>query len=57
MQFQEALDDFLLYLEVEQNYSVNTLTGYESDLRNVLDFLVDHKRSMDLNDLNPSIVR
>ncbi|MFD1040021.1 site-specific integrase [Virgibacillus byunsanensis] len=56
MQFQQALDDYLLYLEVEQNHSVNTLTGYESDLRHFLNFLVDHKRSTDLSDLNPSIV-
>ncbi|WP_163103069.1 site-specific integrase [Peribacillus alkalitolerans] len=57
MEIQQALDDFLLYLEVEQNYSKNTLRSYESDLSIFLTFLQDHKRSTDLDDLNPSIVR
>jgi site-specific recombinase XerD len=57
MEFQQALDDFLLYLEVERNYSKNTLDSYESDLLIFLTFLHEHKRSSDLDDLNPSIVR
>ncbi|MDZ5472673.1 tyrosine-type recombinase/integrase [Bacillus sp. 31A1R] len=57
IEIQQALDDFLLYLEVEQNYSQNTLDSYESDLSIFLAFLQHHKRSTDLDDLNPSIVR
>lgn len=57
MEFQQALDDFLLYLEVEQNYSHNTLSSYESDLTIFLGFLQDHKRSTILEDLTPSLVR
>ncbi|TXC85963.1 tyrosine-type recombinase/integrase [Metabacillus litoralis] len=57
MEFQQALDDFLLYLEVEQNYSHNTISSYESDLIIFLGFLQDHKRSTVLEDLTPSLVR
>ncbi|MDF0727974.1 site-specific integrase [Cytobacillus sp. S13-E01] len=57
MEFQQAFDEFLLYLEVERNYSKNTLDSYESDLSIFLTFLQDHKRSTDLDDLNPSLVR
>jgi len=57
MEFQQALDDFLLYLEVERNYSHNTLGSYESDLKIFLTFLQNHKRSTDLDDLSPSLVR
>ncbi|WP_160846681.1 tyrosine-type recombinase/integrase [Pontibacillus yanchengensis] len=51
------LDEFLLYLEVEQNYSNNTLIGYESDLKSFLHFLEQHKRSTNVDDVNPTIVR
>ncbi|WP_226665347.1 site-specific integrase [Metabacillus litoralis] len=59
MEFQQALDDFLLYLEVERNYSSNTLGSYESDLNNFLTFLLNHKHRWltDLDDLSPSLVR
>jgi site-specific recombinase XerD len=57
MEFQHALDEFLLYLQVEQNYSKNTLSSYESDLNLFLNFLKDHKRSTALENLNPSLVR
>jgi site-specific recombinase XerD len=57
MEFQHALDEFLLYLDVEKNYSKNTLTSYESDLTLFMNFLQDHKRSTDLSNLNPSLVR
>ncbi|MCQ6282168.1 site-specific integrase [Bacillus sp. EB600] len=32
MNFTEAADDFLMYLEVEKNYSHNTLRSYAFDL-------------------------
>lgn len=57
MQFQEAQDDFLLYLEVEQNYSKNTLVSYEFDLTLYKDFLEKHGRSTELDDLNPTFTR
>jgi integrase/recombinase XerD len=56
MEFQQALEDFLRYLEVEQNYSQNTLGSYESNLKIFLVFLLNHKRSTDLDDLTPSLV-
>ncbi len=57
MELQQAFDEFLLYLEVEQNYSEHTLTGYESDLHALLRFLTVHKRSTMLQELNPTIIR
>ncbi|WP_096154510.1 MULTISPECIES: site-specific integrase [Bacillus] len=57
MEFQPALDDFLLYLEVEQNYSKNTVESYESDLTKFLAFLQRHNRSTVLQDITPSLVR
>jgi site-specific recombinase XerD len=57
MQFQQALDDFLMYLEVEQHYSEHTLRGYDYDLTAFLTFLERHNRSTVLDDLNPSVVR
>jgi site-specific recombinase XerD len=32
LQLQQAIDDFLLYLEVEQNYSPLTIRSYDYDL-------------------------
>jgi site-specific recombinase XerD len=57
MEYQHAMDDFLLYLEVEQNYSPNTIRSYDYDLMVFWIFLVKHSRSTDLDDLNPSLVR
>ena len=57
MEFQPALDDFLLYLEVEQHYSPNTLSSYESDLTLFLSFLKGQNRSSELDQLSPSLVR
>ncbi|EHL79207.1 hypothetical protein HMPREF1015_01410 [Bacillus smithii 7_3_47FAA] len=33
MLLQEAIDEFLLYLEIEKNYSKNTVAGYSLILR------------------------
>jgi site-specific recombinase XerD len=57
MQLQQAIDDFLLYLEIEQNYSPLTLRSYDYDLAVFRFFLQQHNRSTELNDLTPSIVR
>ncbi len=57
MHYQQAMDDFLLYLEVEQNYSSHTIKGYEFDLTIFREFLERHKRSTELEDLHPSLVR
>ncbi|QWU07762.1 site-specific integrase [Weizmannia sp. FSL W8-0676] len=45
MLLQEAIDEFLLYLEIEKNYSKNTVAGYSFDLKTFEDFLVKHHRS------------
>ncbi|MFT4416059.1 tyrosine-type recombinase/integrase [Fredinandcohnia humi] len=57
MDIQQAVDDFLLYLEVEQNYSELTIRSYEHDLAVFQEFLKKHNRSCALEDLNRSIVR
>lgn len=57
MQYQQAMDDFLLYLEVEQNYSPNTIRSYKYDLHLFLSFLEQNKRPTGLKDLNSSVVR
>ncbi|MEM1504392.1 tyrosine-type recombinase/integrase [Domibacillus sp. 8LH] len=57
MNFAQATDDFLMSLEVEKNYSKNTIVGYANDLRAYEDFLRSHKRSLELNDLTPSTSR
>ena len=38
---QDALEQFMLYIQVEKNFSVHTVREYESDL---LDFLTFYKR-------------
>nr|WP_312752913.1 tyrosine-type recombinase/integrase [Bacillus mobilis] len=57
MLIQDAIDEFLLYLEVEKNCSNNTVIGYECDLNNFVSFLQSHKRSLDVNDINKALVR
>lgn len=57
MEFQQAVDDFLLYLKVEQNYSELTILSYEYDLTLFYQFLKRHHRSYLLQDLNQSIIR
>ncbi len=57
MQFQEAFDDFMMYLEVEKNYSINTLKGYAYDLACYQDFLRSNDRSLFLDELMPSTTR
>ncbi|MCM3584221.1 tyrosine-type recombinase/integrase [Mesobacillus maritimus] len=57
MLLSQAIDEFLLYLQIERNYSQNTLDSYEYDLKTLQDFLVRHNRSLQLDDLIPSIIR
>jgi site-specific recombinase XerD len=39
MNYVQAADDYLIYLEVEKNYCVNTLKSYAFDLKLYGDFL------------------
>ncbi|MED4454895.1 tyrosine-type recombinase/integrase [Metabacillus fastidiosus] len=57
MLLQHAIDEFLLYLEIEKNYSQHTLDGYSYDLKLFKDFLVKHDRSLALNDISKTLVR
>ena len=57
MQLQQTVDEFFLYLRVEQNYSDATIDSYESDLNLFQEFLKRHNRSCMVQDLNRSVVR
>ncbi|MED2974875.1 tyrosine-type recombinase/integrase [Fictibacillus sp. B-59209] len=57
MNYVQAADDYLMYLEVEKNYSVNTLKSYAFDLKLYGEFLLTNNRSLDLNDFTSSSVR
>lgn len=57
MLLQNAIDEFLLYVEVEKNYSQNTVIGYTLDLKSFEEFLIRQNRSLELDDLTKAIVR
>lgn len=57
MQLHAAIDEFVLYIEIEKNYSVNTVTSYEYDLQLFLSFLKDHGCSTCLNEITKTQVR
>lgn len=57
MQLHAAIDEFVLYIEIEKNYSVNTVMSYEYDLQLFLSFLKDHGCSTNLNEITKTQVR
>ncbi|WP_257968073.1 site-specific integrase [Peribacillus deserti] len=57
MNYIQAADDYLMYLQVEKNYSVNTLISYAFDLKLYGDFLAANDRSLVLDRLTSSTVR
>ncbi|MFJ5623992.1 site-specific integrase [Peribacillus loiseleuriae] len=57
MNYVQAADDYLTYLQVEKNYSVNTLTSYAFDLKLYGEFLNTNDRSLVLDELTSSSVR
>jgi site-specific recombinase XerD len=57
MDVQKAMDDFLFYLEVEKNYSPNTLRSYAFDLHCFSSFLHKQQRSTDLQSLDITTAR
>lgn len=57
MLLQEAIDEFILYIEIEKNYSENTVSSYSMDLQMFHDFLVARDRSLRLNAIKKSLVR
>ncbi|OKL36679.1 tyrosine-type recombinase/integrase [Domibacillus mangrovi] len=57
MNYVQASDDFLFYLEIEKNYSVNTLNSYAFDLKLFGEFLEENHRSLNLDDITSSSVR
>lgn len=54
MDMQQAITDFLHGLGSVKNYSSHTITAYESDLNQTLDFLLSGRRadSVDLSDID-----
>lgn len=57
MNVSQAADDFLFALQVEKNYSPNTIQNYAHDLAVFQSFLSKNKRSHTLDDVTPSTVR
>ena len=56
---EKPLQDFLLYLKVERNYSVHTLRSYESDLRQFVAFMgerIAQTKAPDATPLVPALV-
>jgi integrase/recombinase XerD len=57
LDIKQATDDFLMYLQVEKNYSKNTLSSYAFDLKLYTEFLIKHERSIKLDDLISATTR
>lgn len=58
MNYFQAVDDYLMHLEVEKNYSINTLKSYPFDLKLYGEFLKQHYgRSFNLDEFTSSSVR
>ncbi|QCR32545.1 tyrosine-type recombinase/integrase [Lysinibacillus sp. SGAir0095] len=57
MNLNTAIEDFLLYIQVEKNYSEHTVLSYEYDLKSFFSFLADYGCSTELNDITKLNVR
>lgn len=57
MQLKAAIDEYLLYIQVEKNYSTHTLDSYEYDLNQFLSFLQEHQCATDLTSITKTQVR
>lgn len=55
--FPQAIDEFLFYLQVEKNYSENTLRSYAYDLELFHQFLVNHNRCLKMHEQSSSTSR
>src|ERR1039458_2000211 len=53
MKFEKAKEDFLEYLEIEQNRSQKTIANYDHYLTRLLDFAGD----IDIKDVTPDLIR
>jgi len=57
LQLKAAIDEFILYIQIEKNYSSHTVISYEYDLQQFLTFLADHGCSTELMDITKTNVR
>ncbi|WP_286133599.1 site-specific integrase [Bacillus sp. AFS096315] len=57
MNLIDIFDEFLLYLQVEKNYSLCTIDSYHHDFQCLLHFLKANNRSTTLEDLSPALIR
>lgn len=57
MQLNEAIDEFILYIQIEKNYSNLTVVSYEYDLYQFLAFLEVHHCSTVLSSITKTQVR
>ena len=56
MELRTAIDEFVLYIEIEKNYSVNTVISYEYDLQLFFDFLIERDCSTCLDEITKTHV-
>jgi len=57
LELKNTIDEFLLYIQIEKNYSAHTITSYEYDLNQFLAFLREHDCSTHLADITTTQVR
>ncbi len=57
MNIQHAIDEFLMFIKIEKNYSDHTVNGYSYDLESFKEFLVRHRRSLELTEITRATVR
>lgn len=57
MDLKLAIDEFLLYIQIEKNYSSHTVCSYEYDLTSFHAFLTHFGSSTNLHDVNKTNVR
>lgn len=51
--FEDYLQEFLLYLKSTRNYSVHTVTSYETDLRQFFDYIVVSEKIRESDKIDP----
>ncbi|WP_369128188.1 site-specific integrase [Ectobacillus antri] len=57
MRLTQTFDEFILYIQIEKNYSTRTIDSYSHDFKCLMNFLHTNARSIDLADLTPSLCR
>jgi len=51
MKIEKAIEEYLMWLELEANKSINTVKAYRKDLNSLLEFLIIKQHSLKLKDI------